>query len=982
MKKIYTDFILLLTVIFVCATASSQKLYKLWYNKPAPFGNESYSVFASGGTTSVADDGWEKWSLPIGNGYMGACIFGRTETERIQITENSLANPSPRGLNNFSEIYLDFNHTLSSITNFTRDLNITDATAHVEYIFNNIKFTREYFTSYPDKVLAIKLKASQPGALSFTVRPTIPYIRAYGAVAGDNMGKSGTVNAVGDLITLSGKMDYYNILFEGQLKVIPSGGTMTALNDVNNDNGKIVIANADSVVILVAIGTNYAIDAGVFNQSDRTLKLSTFPAPHAKVSAIIAAATAKTYSNLLAAHKADYQKYFSRVQVDLGGVLPSVTTDVLLTNYKNGSHDKYLEELYFQYGRYLLISSSRKGALPPNLQGVWNRYDVSPWNASYTHNINTQMNYWLAFNTNLAELFESYSDYNKAFRVRAEACARTWLNAFNKSAMDPLNQNGWIMSVNTYPESIANLSPTGNTGTGVGGLTAKLFDDYYEFTRDNTILEQTAYPAVSSMSKFLAKVVKPTGGYLLANPSCSPEQMVNGTYYWTVGCAFDQQMIYEMHKNTLMMAQIRGVNESIIDTIKNQIGKLDPVKIGNTGQIKEFREENNYGDLGEYAHRHLSQLMALYPGTVVNSSTPAWMDAAKVSLTLRGLGVNGWAIAHRINAWARTGVGNTAYSEFQTLLNQMTLPNLWDYCSPFQIDGNFGGTAGVAEMLLQSHNGYIEPLPARPDSWGSGSYSGLKARGNYDVSATWNGGQATQFKILSNMGLNCKVKYFNVDQSVVTTSSGTNIIFTVEAKDIISFNTVKGETYIISSIPTYTKVTAPLNLTVKQQGANPVLLSWNMSPDAVSYNVYKAMNDSSTYTLIKSNVQATTLSFQSPDLNKVNRWTFRVTAVAANGRESAGALVYYNSTLITVPNGINDVSENRVKPLQWNSADQKMLIRSESLSEVSIVNVSGMTIWKGKFSGIGDVDLRTLTKGFYIAVWNDGRNRFSVPFVK
>lgn len=282
---------------------------KLWYDEPAPTGNEDMSKWD--GSKNIADDGWEKWSLPLGNGYMGVNVFGRTTTERLQITENSLFQPrinDKGGLNNFSETYIDFNH--ENPTNYSRDLVLNDGVSHVKYDCGGVTYNREYFTSYPDKVMVIRLTASQPGKVSFTLRPTIPYIREYQHEPGDHMGKSGTVTAAGDTITLSGMLEYYEVKFEGQYKVIPQGGAMTAANDANNDNGSITVQNADSAIILVAVGTNYQLESKVFT-GGRTQKLASNPHPHAKVTQMITDASAKSYDQLLTAHKTDYQNLFS-----------------------------------------------------------------------------------------------------------------------------------------------------------------------------------------------------------------------------------------------------------------------------------------------------------------------------------------------------------------------------------------------------------------------------------------------------------------------------------------------------------------------------------------------------------------------------------------------------------------------------------------------------------------------------------------------
>ena len=862
---------------------------KLWYDEPAPTGNEDMSKWD--GSKNIADDGWEKWSLPLGNGYMGVNVFGRTTTERLQITENSLAQPRINdrgGLNNFSETYIDFNH--ENPTNYSRDLVLNDGVSHVKYDCGGVTYNREYFTSYPDKVMVIRLTASQSGKVSFTLRPTIPYIREYQYEPGDLMGKSGTVTAAGDTITLSGVLEYYGVKFEGQYKVIPQGGTMTAGNDENNDNGSITVQNADSAIILVAVGTNYQLESKVFT-GGRTQKLASNPHPHTKVTQMIADASAKSYDQLLAAHKADYQNLFSRVRVDFGGTIPQVTTDQLLNAYKEGTYNKYLEELYFQYGRYLLICSSRKGTLPPNLQGIWNRYDSSPWSAGYWHNINVQMNYWPVFCTNLSELFDCYIDYYEAYVPHVTDVAKNHIQSKHPDNYDPDGQNGWSIATGASPYGVGLPQGGGVDGYGTGALMAKSFYEYYDFTRNKELLEDKLYPAVLGAASFMSRIMEPYGDLLLATPSTSPEQTHAGqSNYRTIGTAWDQGNAYEMSKNAIELANVLGKQEDeIVQYLSGRYEKFDPVQVGYSGQIKEYREENYYGDIGEPRHRHISQLVGLYPGTLINSTTPAWLDAAKVTLNKRGDQSTGWAMAHRLNLWTRVKDGNRSYTLLQTLLKKGTLTNLWDTHPPFQIDGNLGGTSGIAEMLLQSHEGYIEPLPARSDAWGSGSYDGLLARGNFEVSAKWTNGQAEEFRILSKSGGRVSVKYYNVDNASVQTSGGTPVAYTVDGTDLISFDTNMGETYRITGIPNYTPTAAPSNLRSSTSADyRTVSLNWDVSNDASYYNVYRAVESSPTYELIASNIRGPAYTLSVSDDVRGRQTTYRVTAVGTSGRESTG----------------------------------------------------------------------------------------------
>lgn len=882
----------------------TQKPLKLFYDEEAPYGNETMSE----GTANSEDDGWERWSMPLGNGYVGANVFGRTETERIQLTEKTLANPyyhpNPSktivvgGLNNFSETYIDFGHTNSAVTNYERNLNLENAVSEVKYDYDGVTYTREYFVSYPDKAMVIKLGASENGKLGFTLRPTIPYKQENATEDGDGAYKHGTVVAAEDgTILLSGEMGYYNIDFEGRYKVIPTGGTMTYSNSTNDDgdadNGTITVTDADSAYIIIAIGTNYELKSDIFTEDDPKQKLATSSVTaHDKVTGYMSNAEKYTYDELKKRHTDDYKNIFGRVNVDLGAETPNVTTDVLVNNYKKGNFDKYLEELYFQYGRYLLIASSRAGSLPANLQGVWNRYNKAPWSAGYWHNINVQMNYWPAFNTNLAETFEAYVGYNKAYMKKAEKNATEIVEEYYPEKSGKDGGNGWVIGHGMQPYEAA-----GNRSFGHVGFTTEMFWDYYDFTRDSQILENDVYPVLSSAARFMTKAVeKDENVNWLSAYGDSPEQYVDGVWYHTKGTTYDQTLIYDNNRNTLKAAEALGKtseDESVLKTIEEQIDKYDPIIVGLSGQVKEFREEEYYGDLGEYTHRHISQLVGLYPGNTINSTTPAWFDAAKVSLTERGDGATGWGLAHRMNLWARLKDGNHAYKIYNNLLKWRTATNLWDLHPPFQIDGNLGGTAGVAEMLLQSHEGYIEPLAALPDTWQTGNYSGLCARGNFEVSANWKNGNAASFAITSKSGEKCTLKYDNIAKANVVKKNGDSVSFVSDGADLIRFDTEKGETYIITKLPQKETVAPVTDVKASATGICDYNVSWKASTDAKSYNVYYAVESDAEYTLL-GNTDKTLLDVKIAETAANKRMTFRVCAVNADGRESDGALFYAN----------------------------------------------------------------------------------------
>lgn len=757
--------------------------HEIWEATPAPNRGADWSKVVSRGTPY--DDDWELWSHPIGNGYMGANVFGRVDTERIQITEKTLHSEGPYargGLTSFAELYLLFNH--GEVTGYRRSLNLDEAIAHVTYQAGGTTYRREHFLSYPDNVLVVRLTADRPGALSLAVRAEIPYL-------GHEDQRTGMVTAADNLITLAGSLPYFSTNYEGQLKVLNTGGTVTA----DRARGLIEISKADSVVLLFVAGTNYKLTPETFIRP-REQKNDPKNFPHAELSARLAAAEALGFADLKQRHLADYQNLYRRVSLDLNPAPSTEPTSRLLEKYQAGDTNTRLEELMFHYGRYLLIASSREKTLPANLQGTWSQYYITPWSGGFWHNINVQMNYWGAMSANLPETFEAYLSFFQAYLPKAREFAKEFVQKHNPDRYVEGEDHGWI--IGTGANAYYLPPPGGHSGPGTGGFTTKLLMEYYNFSRDQKFLKEVAYPAMRSMSVFYSKALTPVGDHLLIKPSASPEQRHNGIHYVTVGSTFDQGFVWENYNDTLILAKELGVEDEFLLTLREQMPRLDPILIGASGQIKEYREEVNYSDIGDPHHRHISHLCPLYPGSLINSSKPEWMQAASKTLDLRGDKVTGWAMAHRMNARARLKEGDKAHAVFNRLIRERTLPNLWTVHPPFQIDANLGAMAGVVEMLLQSHEGYIEILPALPAAWPTGSFSGLVARGNFVVGADWRDGRPTKVTLTSRSGGECRLKSTNSTNAQITDATGTALTTRTTKGQGIAFDTTPGATYHVT----------------------------------------------------------------------------------------------------------------------------------------------------------------------------------------
>ena len=763
----------------------------LWYDRPAT--------------------DWESQALPIGNGALGGMIFGGVAAEQLQFNEKTLwtggpgarqgydfgnwTRPRPGVIEEvreriaaqtrldaswvadrlgqpksgfgsyqpFGDVRLSLLVPPTGYTGYRRYLDISEAVAGVSYVADGVRYRREYFASAPDRVLVARLTADRPGKLGFEISVTVPTNR------------SSTVSASGGRIALAGRLDDNGMRFESQLQVINSGGTR-----VDNSDGSVVVHGADAVTLVLSAGTDYADDYPTYRGDD----------PHAGVTRRVDAAAATSFGRLRAAHVADHRRLFDRVRLDIGQQTPDVPTDQLLAGYRTGGAEpaarKALEVLLFQYGRYLLIASSRAGSLPANLQGVWNNSTSPPWSADYHVNINLQMNYWPAETTNLSETTAPLFDYVEGM-----------VEPGGVTANEIYGNRGWVVHNETNPFGFTGVHdyPSAFWFPEAGAWLAQHVYEHYRFTRDETFLRERAYPLMKELARFWLDelVVDPRDGRLVVTPSFSPEQ---GDF--SAGAAMSQQIVWDLLTNVSEAAAIvddTGFRAEVTQTL----ARLDPgTRIGSWGQLQEWKEDR---DSPANRHRHVSHLFGLHPGRqIAPAATPEHARAAEVSLTARGDGGTGWSKAWKINFWARLLDGNHSHKMLSELLKTSTLGNLWDTHPPFQIDGNLGVTAGVAEMLLQSQSDIIDVLPALPDFWADGSVSGLRARGDVTVDTEWTGGTATRIVLKPGRSGTLRVRsaLFDGRFRLVDATSGEKVDITRDGK-LIAFRALGGHRYVASS---------------------------------------------------------------------------------------------------------------------------------------------------------------------------------------
>ena len=779
-------------VEFTGSAAPPASPLALWYRQPAT--DKPLATPRAGGREGHAE--WVR-ALPVGTGRLGAMVFGGVVHERLQLNEDTLwagrpydpvnpdakaALPEVRRLiaagqyveaakltsakvmakplvqmpyQTLGDLTLTF-PAATSVENYRRELDLTAAVARVSYSTGGVSFEREVFASAPDDVIVVRLTANRPGQISFEARLQTPQRATIEATSDGEVIMRG-VNGDGVGSTADGRPMTGALRFEARVRVIATGGARTASGDA------IVVRGADAVTLLIAAATSYRTYEDVTGD------------PTAKVSVSLGRASRKSIDALRDAHVRDYRRLFERVTFDVG-TSPStrLPTDERVRGFGAGG-DPALAALYFQYGRYLLIASSRPGSQPANLQGIWNESLSPPWGSKYTININTEMNYWPALSTNLDETMDPLTTLVEDLAVTGARTARTMYGA-----------RGWVAHHNTdlWRATAPIDGPQwGLWPTGGAWLSVALWERY-QYSGDRTYLRRI-YPLLRGAAEFFVDTLieEPKHKWLVTSPSLSPENLHPFGTSLVMGPAMDQQILRDLFASAIEAARELDVEADLRKQWTVTRARLAPNQIGAAGQLQEWLEDWDL-QAPERDHRHVSHLYGLYPGRDIDiRRTPDLAKAARRSLELRGDIATGWATAWRINLWARLGDGNRAYEILKFLLGpERTYPNLFDAHPPFQIDGNFGGVSGMVGMLLQSDAGEIRLLPALPAAWPTGRVTGLRAPGGFEIDLSWKDGVVERVTVRSRLGRSLRLRLGETVRTVPTTAR--NGVLTFNGDDL------------------------------------------------------------------------------------------------------------------------------------------------------------------------------------------------------